>query len=94
MRAHACVCAGEVIRGGMRTRAQVRCNRGAWVRVRASILAHMRMRSAEPAHVGACACVQVRSGANVAQSNRGECRTISDYLTCVRARVCVGEVGY
>lgn len=61
MRAHVCVCAGEVIRGGMRTRAQVRRNRGAWVRVRASILAHMRMGSVGRARVrvrmGVCACV-------------------------------------
>ena len=55
----------------MRTRAQVRCNRGVWVRVRASILAQAQVRTTERARVQARACVQVGSGANVAQSNRG-----------------------
>ena len=45
-------------RGRMRTRAQVRCNRGDWVRVRASILAQAQVRTTGRARVwvrvGAC----------------------------------------
>lgn len=67
--------------------AQVGYNRGVWVRVRASILAQAQVRTTGRARVRVRVCAQVGSGANVAQSNRGECRTISDYPTCVRACV-------
>ena len=66
----------------MRTRAQVRCNRGDWVRVRATILAQAQVRTTGRAcvrvRVRACRWGQVLMSHNLTGVER---RTISDYLT-------------
>lgn len=94
MRARACVCAGEVARGGNAHARAGEVQQGclcACSRVNSSAGAHEVGRTRVGA--GALACVQVGSGANVAQSNRGGTShnfRLPHLSAC--ARPCVREV--
>ncbi len=71
----------------MRTRAQVRCNRGVWVRVRASILAQAQVRTTGRARagvrVGACRWGQMLMSHNLTGVNVAQFQTTPP--ACVRA---------